>query len=143
VADALDQAVVGTDLEAATTTPAWVRAFAAVQMALVLTAVVGLGWIATLLALELSGSSAPDPPRVAGLSLPLLLLLGGVLIGAALSAASSALARVSAAGAAHTVDRDLRAAVAGVSESLVVRPMDEALAAHEQARSALARVLKS
>jgi hypothetical protein len=140
LSDALDRAVVGTDLEV-TGTPVWVRGFGALQVLVVLAALVGLGWMVALVALQLSGSATPDPPRIAGLSLPLLLLVAGLAFGWALAAVSSALARSSAARAARAVDQDLRRSISAVATERVVGPLEAELAAYERARTALARVV--
>lgn len=137
--DALDRAVVGTDLQV-TETPAWVRAFGALQALAVTAALAGLAWMGFLLALQLSGSATPEPPRVSGLSLPLLLLIGGLAFGWALAALSSALARSSAARAARAVHRDLRRSISQVATERVVGPLEVELAAYERARTALLRV---
>jgi GTP-binding protein EngB required for normal cell division len=137
--DSLDRAVVGTDLQV-TETPSWVRAVSAVQFIGLLAALVGLGWMAGLLALQLSGSATPDPPRVWGLSLPLILLVGGLLLGWLLSVVSATFADRSAHRAARVADRELRAAVSDVSLKHVVAPLEAELGAYERARTALGRV---
>jgi len=140
--DSLDRAVVGTDLQI-TETPSWVRAVSAVQFIGLLAALAGLGWMAALLALQLSGSATPDPPRVWGLSLPLILLVGGLLLGWLLSVVSATFAERSARRAARVADRELRAAVSDVSLKHVVAPLEAELGAYERARTALGRVRRS
>ena len=139
LADGLDRAVVGTDLQVSEK-PAWVRAVSAVQFVGLLAALVGLGWMAALLALQLSGSATPEPPRAAGLSLPLILLVGGLLLGWLLSVVSATFADRSAARAARVADRQLRAAVSDVAAEGVVSPIESELGAYERARSALSRL---
>ena len=137
--DSLDRAVVDTDLDV-TGTPGWVRAFGALQLLTLLTALVGLVWMVAMLALQMSGSVVPDPPRVEGLSVPLLLLVGGLLVGWALAAVSTALARSSASKAARAADQELRRAVSDVATEHLA-PLEEELTAHERARTALLRVI--
>ena len=137
--DSLDRAVVDTDLDV-TGTPGWVRAFGALQLLTLLAALVGLVWMVAMLALQMSGSVVPDPPRVEGLSVPLLLLVGGLLVGWALAAVSTALARSSASKAARAADQELRRAVSDVATEHLA-PLEEELTAHERARTALLRVI--
>jgi hypothetical protein len=96
--------------------------------------------MAALLALQLSGSATPEPPRAAGLSLPLILLVGGLLLGWLLSVVSATFADRSAARAARVADRQLRAAVSDVAAEGVVSPIESELGAYERARSALSRL---
>ena len=137
--DALDRAVVDTDLHV-NETPGWVRGFGALQLLVLLAAVVGLVWMVAMLALQLSGSIAPDPPRVEGLSLPLLLVVGGLLMGWALAVLSTALARSSATRAAKAADLELRRTISEVATERLA-PLEAELAAYERARTALLRVI--
>jgi hypothetical protein len=137
--DALDRAVVDTDLDVHET-PGWVRGIGAVQLLAFVAALVGLVWLVAMLALRLSGSAVPDPPRIEGLSLPLLLLVGGLLAGWALAVLSTALARSSAAKAAKAADQELRRAISGVATERLA-PLEAELAAYERARTALLRVI--
>ena len=137
--DALDRAVVDTDLDVHET-PGWVRGIGAVQLLAFVAALVGLVWLVAMLALRLSGSAVPDPPRIEGLSLPLLLLVGGLLAGWALAMLSTALARSSAARAARAADQELRRAISGVATERLA-PLEAELAAYERARTALLRVI--
>jgi GTP-binding protein EngB required for normal cell division len=137
--DALDRAVVDTDLHV-NETPGWVRGFGALQLLVLLAAVVGLVWMVAMLALQLSGSITPNPPRVEGLSLPLLLVVGGLLMGWALAVLSTALARSSATRAAKAADLELRRTISEVATERLA-PLEAELAAYERARTALLRVI--
>jgi GTP-binding protein EngB required for normal cell division len=141
LAESMDAAVSGTDL-GATRTPAWVRAVGVLQLLLLLSAVGGLGWMVALLVLDLSGSESPDPPQVGGLSVPLLMLLVGVVVGWVLAVLAGALAGRSAAGVARRADDRLRTSIAQVADSHVVEPLTTELAQHERARTALVRALE-
>jgi GTPase Era involved in 16S rRNA processing len=141
LSDALDRAIAGTDLRIPEK-PWWVRAFGALQVLAMIVAVVGLGWMLGVIALELSGSIIPDPPRVEGLSLPLLLLVGGLLAGWVLAAIGSALAKSSATRAARAADHMLRQKISGVADERVLAPLETELAAYDDARQALARIVR-
>jgi hypothetical protein len=105
-------------------------------------ALVGLGWMLGVIALELSGSVIPDPPRIEGLSLPLLLLVGGLLAGWVLAGVGSMLAKSSATRAARAADQMLRQKISGVADDRVLAPLETELAAYDDARASLARVVR-
>ncbi len=138
VRDALDAAVVATDL-GVDRTPLWWRAGEAAQWALTAAAAVGVVW---LLLLAVGGAlRLPDPPTPSwlGLPVPTLLLLGGVLLGLGLAFLGRVSARGGAAVRRRRAESRLRAAIETVARELVVGPVETELARHARARDALSR----
>ena len=138
VRDQLDQAVVGTDL-GADRVPLWWRAGAALQWLLAAAAVLGGLW---LLALGLgSFLQLPDlpTPELAGIAVPTLLLVGGVLLGLLLAAGGRLLVRGGAVSRRRRAESRLRAAIEQVADELMLGPVEAELARHARARLALER----
>ncbi|MGZ4437495.1 MAG: GTPase [Nocardioidaceae bacterium] len=138
--DALDAAVSGTDL-GVSRTPLWWRVVRMLQWLLVLAAAGGALWLGVLAGMGYLQLPRPATPAVLGVPLPTLLLLGGVLVGLVLAVVCRVLVRWSARGKARSADRRLRAAIEGVTERLVIQPMEAEVEAYRTARHALATVL--
>ncbi len=138
VRDALDKAVVGTDL-GADRTPLWWRAAGAVQWLLVLAATVGAGWL--LLLGVGSYLRLPDPPTpdVAGIAVPTLLLVGGLLLGLLLAVVGRLSAKGGAAMRRRRAESRLRSSIEKVADELMLAPVEAELARHQRARAALDR----
>jgi GTP-binding protein EngB required for normal cell division len=122
-------------------TPFWWRAVDVLQWIAFAALVVGVGWGAVELLSGLVGWRVGDAPVVAGTSLPLLLLLGGLVGGVLLAALSRAAVRASARRRAQQADATLRRAVAEVSEQKVVAPLQAELDRYERYRSGILRAL--
>ena len=141
ITDALDQAVVSTDLGVAK--PAfWWQIVNALQWLLFGVALVGLGW---LLALAIGSFGAFDlakPGKTAGIPLPTLLLIAGVVFGIALAVLSRFAARLSGRNKARRADRLLRQAIGDVAQAKVVEPIEAELAAYERHREGLLKAIK-
>ena len=138
VRDQLDRAVVGTAL-GADRVPLWWRAGAALQWLLAAAAVLGGLW---LLALGLgSFLRLPDlpTPELAGIAVPTLLLVGGVLLGLLLAAGGRLLVRGGAVSRRRRAESRLRAAIEQVADELMLGPVEAELGRHAQARLALER----
>ncbi|WP_205475028.1 GTPase [Nocardioides sp. SYSU D00038] len=137
--DRLDRALGDTDLGVARI-PAWAGVVRVLQWALILAALAGGGWT---VALALSGSLGdPVVPDVAGIDLPVLMLVGGVVLGILLALLCRVLVGLSARRRAASADRRLRAAVHEVSQELVVAPVEAELAAYRAVRNALVAAAK-
>ncbi len=125
LADRLDQAVAATDL-GPDRTPLWQRAVGGLQWLLAVVALAGALW---LLALVLLGFFQLDDvvplPRVEGVPLPTLLLIGGLLAGLLLAVIARPLVALRARRRARTAERRLSAAVEDVAEDEVLAPMAE------------------
>ena len=90
------------------------------------------------LALAASGSLGDDSvPAYGGIDLPILLLVGGVVVGILLALLCRVLVDLTARRRAAAADRKLRAAVHEVSQELVVRPVEHELDAFRTVRNGL------
>jgi len=134
LADALDQAVFGTSLRARN--PLWWATFGMLQWGFVLTATVGLIWLAVLALLNALQLHV-DAPGVGRLAYPLLLLAGGLLVGFLLSLVARAIGRVGGRRRKAMVASRLRAAVSQVARDRLVAPVQEVLDRHRMTREHL------
>ncbi|MCW2854584.1 MAG: tRNA modification GTPase TrmE [Marmoricola sp.] len=122
----LDRAVGGTELGVGRIA-IWARMVNALQWLLLLTAVVGAGWLGGL-----SGSNRLKlkKPMIGSFSLPEILLAGGLVLGLLLALGCRALVRRTAARRASRADERLRAAVTEVTHALVIVPISIELDAY-------------
>jgi hypothetical protein len=139
VTDRLDLAIAETDLGVARL-PVWVNLVRIVQWLLIVTALVGGVWSVAMAASGTLGSSSV--PTYGGVSLPLLLLLGGVGAGVLLALLCRLLVSTTARSRAATANRRLRQAVEEVSTELVVAPLEAELDAFRTVRNGLTTALK-
>ncbi len=138
--DHLDRAIATADLRLDEGN-GWWSAVRALQWLVLLTMVVGLGWLGinffltTYLALP-----ALPVPMVGRLGLPTVLALGGLGAGLLLALLSRIGVEVGARSKARAAQATLRAAVAQVTSKYVVEPVNVELSRRETAREALARI---
>ncbi|MFD6136973.1 GTPase [Isoptericola sp. NPDC060257] len=144
----LDQAVVGTRLEAARR-PRWWAAVGAVQWVLLAAAVVGLLWLGAAAAVEyfrlpslilpvLTVDLTASGGGVLEVPWPTLLAIGGLVAGLLLALVSRAFTAWGARRRASRVRRRLRESVSGVADRLVRVPVGDELAALARCRAAAA-----
>jgi GTP-binding protein EngB required for normal cell division len=123
LADELDRAVAGTDL-GPQRTPLWQRGVGGLQWLLMLVALAGALWLLALVVLGFFQLDDVVPlPRVEGLPLPTLLLVGGLLAGALLALLARPLVRARARRLARRATQRLEAAVDVVAQEEVLAPM--------------------
>jgi GTP-binding protein EngB required for normal cell division len=135
--DALDRAVGSTDLGVART-PLWWRVARLLQLLLALAVLAGALWLGALAVLDYLRVPAPEPPPTDyGLPLPTLLLVVGLAGGLALGLVSRVVNRLVARSRARAAGRRLRAAIAEVTDALVVAPVEAELEAYAEVRRAL------
>jgi GTP-binding protein EngB required for normal cell division len=139
--DALDKAVTTTDL-GLSRTPVWWRLVRVLQWLILLAAVAGGLWLLLLAVLGYLQVPAPGTPRSHGFPLPTLLLLGGVVLGVLLGLVCKAVVNLTARAKARSVDRRLRDAIAGVTEGLVIEPVQAEVEAYRATRAGLAAALR-
>ncbi|MFB7797332.1 GTPase [Isoptericola sp. NPDC056134] len=144
----LDQAVVGTRLEAARR-PRWWAAVGAVQWLLLAVAVVGLLWLGAAAAVEyfrlpplilpvLTVDLTASGGGVLEVPWPTLLAIGGLLAGLLLALVARVFTAWGARRRASRVRRRLRESVSGVADRLVRVPVGDELAALARCRAAAA-----
>jgi GTPase Era involved in 16S rRNA processing len=139
--DRLDAAMAGTDLGVAKM-PLWAGAVRLLQWLLILVALGGGGWLVALAVMGFLELPEPTTPKVGGVPVPTLMLVGGVALGLLLALLCRVLVRMTARRRAAAADRLLRSAVHDVAVELVVDPIRTELQAHSDVRQGLARALK-
>jgi hypothetical protein len=137
LADALDQAVVGTSLKMRA--PMWWRVFGAAQLVLALVAVLGFLWLAVLVVMGWLALPEIDTPRLGPLPYPLLMFAGGLLLGLGLAAVARALGRRGARRRGQQIRRRLTDNVAAVAAERIVGPVRAVLDRHRRTRESLDR----
>jgi hypothetical protein len=137
LADALDQAVVRTSLKMRP--PLWWRVFGVLQLVLAAVALLGLAWLVVLIVLGLLQLPEVNTPRLGPFPYPLLMLVGGLLLGAGLAALARVLARTGARRRGERIRRTLMEAVEGVAVQRIIGPVRAVLERHRATREALAR----
>jgi energy-coupling factor transporter ATP-binding protein EcfA2 len=135
LADALDQAVVGTSLRARD--PIWWTFFGVLQWIFALTAAAGLIWLVVLMVLGFLQLPQGDTPTVGPLPDPFLLLAGGLLAGFLLSLLTRAMGRVGGRRRRALVAARLDKAVAQVAQDRLVAPVQAVLDRHRMTRESL------
>ena len=139
LADDLDRAVAGTDL-GPDRTPLWQRAVGGLQWVLMVIALAGALWLLGLVGLGLLQLDDVVPlPRVEGIPLPTLLLVGGLLAGLLLALVARPLVAMGARRRARQVRGRLLDRVGEVADAQVVAPLREARADHGRFCAAVAR----
>jgi hypothetical protein len=139
LADLLDRAVAGTDLEVGRRPPWW-RVVGVLQLLLALVTLAGLVWLAALFGIAWLQLPAPPLPHLGSLPLPTVLLIGGVALGIVLGVMSGAFAQAGAQASARRVRRRLEQRVGGVADEVVVSPVERELEVHTRLCRALERV---
>ncbi|MBC7592978.1 MAG: 50S ribosome-binding GTPase [Kineosporiaceae bacterium] len=140
IADALDQAVMSTDL-GVTRPSMWWRIVNILQWLLFAVAVAGLGWLLVLFVAEVANFSVSDAPEVAGYPAPALLAVAGLAIGIVLAVLSRFAGRLSGRIKAKRADRLLRTVIGDVARSQVVEPIEAELAAYARFREGLLKAI--
>ncbi|MGY1681315.1 GTPase [Geodermatophilus sp. SYSU D01176] len=139
LADRLDRAVAGTDL-GPQRTPLWQRGVGGLQWLLALVALAGALWLLALVVLGFFQLDDVVPlPRVEGVPLPTLLLIGGLLAGALLALVARPLVGLRARRLARRAEQRLEAAVDVVAQEEVLAPMAEVREDHARYCAAVTR----
>ena len=136
---ALDQAVGGTSVGGRD--PFWWRAFGVVQWILLMTATVGLSWLVVLTVLDRLRPQPFKTPGLGPLPYPILLLVGGLLIGYLISLMTGAFGRVGGKRRRVLVAARLQDCVADVVRDRLVVPVQEVFDRHRMTREHLETAL--
>ena len=139
--DALDRAVGGTDL-GVSRTPAWWQLVRLLQWLLFFAALAGGLWLAGLAVMGYLQLPEPSTPKYRGLPVPTLMLIGGVAVGVVVALLCRVFTSAGARRRARSADRRLRAAIAEVTEELVVEPIEAEIEAYRRTRDGLAAALR-
>lgn len=137
LADALDQAVMGTSLEARN--PFWWMVFGIIQVVLGIVAVLGLVWLAVLAVLGWLQLPDIDTPSFGPFALPLLMLVGGLATGLLLAVLARPLASVGSRRRGRLIAERMRESISGVAMTHIVQPVRAVLARHALTRESLDR----
>lgn len=137
LADALDQAVVATDVQPRRRL--WWGLAGALQLLLAGAAGVGFVWLASLAAIGALRLPEPATPYLGPLPWPTLLLAGGLVCGLLLGAAVRLAAGWAARREGSRVRGRLEEAIAAVARARVVAPVAAVLEDHRVTRQSLAR----
>ncbi len=138
--DALDEAVVRTDLGISKDTWWW-RGTRLLQWLLFLAAVAGALWLLALAAGSFLQLGDQSTPHVAGTPVPTALLIGGVLLGILVAIGCRFGARSSAHKRAGRAEQRLRASLEAATDELVIVPMRAEVDAYRSARDGLRRAM--
>ncbi|HEX2074555.1 MAG TPA: GTPase [Geodermatophilus sp.] len=137
--DRLDRAVAATDL-GPERTPLWQRGIGGLQWVLALVALVGALWLLALVVLGLFQLDEVVPlPRVEGIPLPTLLVLGGLLAGALLAVLARPLVRARARRRRRRAAQRLAQAIEAVAAEEVLGPIADVREEHDRFCAAVAR----
>ncbi|MEX2229148.1 MAG: GTP-binding protein HSR1, partial [Dehalococcoidia bacterium] len=137
--DRLDQAVAGAELDAERPS-AWWGLVAGLQWVLLLCVLAGALWLLALVGLGFLQLDDVVPlPRVEGIPLPTLLLLGGLLAGALLAMLSRPLVAATAARRARVARRRIRERLDRVAATDVIEPITAQREAYRRFCRAVAR----
>ena len=118
--------------------PVWAGLVRVLQWLLIIAAIGGAVWT---VAAAVSGG-LDDTTKVAGVALPLAILIGAVVLGIVLALLCRILVAGTARARAMAADKRLRGAVAEVSHELVVEPVQAELSAYARFREGLTRALQ-
>lgn len=134
--DRLDDSLSHTDL-GVRHLPPWVGIVRVLQWLLIAGAIGGAVWtVVSLVSGGLGGS-----PHVAGVPLPLVVLVGCVVVGIVVALVCRILLIGTANARADAADRTLRGEVATVDHEVVITPIEAELAAYKAVREGLAKAL--
>jgi GTP-binding protein EngB required for normal cell division len=134
--DALDRAVVTTDL-GADRTPLWWRVSRFLQVLFAVALVGGLLWLGALAVLGYLQLPELATPRQYGVPTPTWLVVGGAVGGLVLALVARVVNRVVARRRSRAADRRLRQSIGSVADHLVIGPVTAELQDYRELRRAL------
>ena len=105
----------------------WAGVVRVLQWLLLLAALGGAAWLGAMFATRYLTFEMPATPEIAGYPVPLLVLIGGVVLGILFALFCRLLVSATARRRARAADRRLRTAIAEVADELVVKPVQAML----------------
>lgn len=135
LADALDQAVMHTPLRARR--PVWWFVVNVLQWILGLITIGGLAWLVVLYVMGFMQLPEPETPVVGVLPVPLVMLVGGLLLGLGLGVVSRWWAKAGARRRRAMIARRLETSVAEVTDARILALVAEVLGRHAETREHL------
>ncbi|TDW75021.1 GTPase [Kribbella pratensis] len=135
--DELDQSVARTDL-GVTNNPGWWSFARIVQWLLFLVTLGGAAWLIALLVARIADLNDPPLPEWNGIPYAWIMLVGGAVLGLAVSLVCRVFATTGALRRSRQVEKALRSELEKVADSHVVAPAREELAAYTTCRDSLA-----
>src|SRR5690606_862723 len=137
VIEELDEAVAGVDL-GLRRRPLWWTVVGALQWLTFAAVLLGLGWAVAAVAGLVDSDPWAGAPRPLGMSLPVVLVIGGVAFGVALTVVSRWYGRIAARRAGARAHRELTRAINRTTERVVVARLMAELDRYERWRNGLA-----
>jgi len=138
--DAIDQAVVSTDL--GVKTHLWWNVVRVFQWVILAVAAVGLVWLAVnFIFTGFLGLRSLPTPTVGVVPLPTLLLVGGIILGLILAGISRIAVNLGAKTTAAGAVRRLRRAMEATASTTIITPVNDELHRHDLAKAALDRII--
>ncbi|MGH3470673.1 MAG: YfjP family GTPase [Nocardioidaceae bacterium] len=141
VNDALDRAVASTDL-GIHRDPFWWRGIRVLQWLLLLAAVAGAVWLAAVAVASFLQLPRLGRPEWHGIAVPVLMLVGGVVVGIVVALLCRLGSPFSARRRARRADGRLRSAIVSVTDDVVVRPIQDELDAYVACRDGVKTALR-
>lgn len=137
VIEELDEAVAGVDL-GLRRRPLWWTVVGALQWLTFAAVLLGLGWAVAAVAGLVDSDPWAGAPRPLGMSLPVVLVIGGVAFGVTLTVVSRWYGRIAARRAGARAHRELTRAINRTTERVVVARLMAELDRYERWRNGLA-----
>jgi GTP-binding protein EngB required for normal cell division len=137
LADRLDSAVSDSVRAGVGRDPRWWSVMNMVQIALAIAVVVGAVWLGLLAVAAYLRIPEPPTPEIRSIPIPTGLLIGGILLGLLVAFLSARLATVGALKRSRAVRGRAEAAVAEVSDDLVIAPIQAELERRQELRGLL------
>jgi GTP-binding protein EngB required for normal cell division len=141
LASGLDDAVAHTDLGLAAT-PWWWRGLQVAQWLLFAAFLAGIGWLLAVGAMTVFRDPDPVVPKVGGVWIPVLMVVGGLVVGIVLAVIGRIAAAASARSRARQAEAQLRGAINRVTDIVIVGPMQEEVDAYLRCRDGIATALR-
>jgi GTP-binding protein EngB required for normal cell division len=140
LSDQLDSAAARTDLRDAPWAR-WLRAVRLLQWTLLVAAITGGAWLLVVAAVGFVETSRSTLPTLGRAGVPVVLLVGGLVLGFLIDLAGRVVARRVARSHAARAEQRLRRSLEAATDDLVVEPLEAEVAAYNRTTDGLAQAL--